>query len=72
MGDRSTVSRVLILGDNTAALQNTLDLKGNDALLSIAREVAWRKARYNWQYGVGHLPSEFNDAPDSLSLQSDP
>ena len=71
-GDRSTVSPVLIVGDNTAALQNTLDLKGKDALLSIARDVAWRKARYNWQYEVGHLPSEFNAAPDALSRQSGP
>ena len=71
-GDRSADAPVLIVGDNTAALQNTLDLKGKDALLSIAREVAWRKARYNWRFSVAHLPSEFNSAPDALSRQFGP
>ena len=63
---------MLIIGDNTAALQNTLELKGKDALLSIAREVAWRKARFNWRFDVAHLPSEYNNAPDALSRQFGP
>ena len=71
-GDRSPGAAILIVGDNTAALQNTLDLKGKDSLLSIAREVAWRKARYNWVFEVGHLPSEYNAAPDALSRQWGP
>ena len=32
---------VLVVGDNTASLQNILELKGEGPLLAIAREVAW-------------------------------
>ena len=71
-GHHSAESPMLIIGDNTAALQNTLELKGKDALLSIAREVAWRKARFNWRFDVAHLPSEYNSAPDALSRQFGP
>ena len=58
---------ILIIGDNVPALQTALDLKGKGALGAVAREIAWRKARYHWQYSVGHLPSEHNKAPDALS-----
>ena len=58
---------VLIIGDNIPALQNTLDLKGRGALMAISREIAWRQARFRWRFDVGHLPSEFNKAPDALS-----
>ena len=54
---------VLIIGDNVPALQNTLDLKGRGPLLTVSREIAWRKARGRWTYDVGHLPSEYNKAP---------
>ena len=58
---------VLIIGDNIPALQNTLDLKGRGALKAISIETAWRKARFRWQFDVGHLPSEYTKAPDALS-----
>ena len=58
---------MLIIGDNIPALQNTLDLKGRGALMAISREIAWRQARFRWRFDVGHLPSEFNKAPDALS-----
>ena len=71
-GSQVGEAAVLIIGDNTAALQNTLDLKGKNELLSIAREFAWRKARFDWRFEVAHLPSEFNEAPDALSRQYGP
>jgi len=35
---------VMVVGDNTGSLQNSLDLKGKGALLSVSRELAWRKS----------------------------
>ena len=63
---------VLVIGDNVPSLQNTLDLKGKRSLMAISREIAWRRARFGWQYDVGHLPSEHNIAPDCLSRQAGP
>ena len=62
----------MLVGDNTGSLQNSLDLKGKGALLAVSRELAWRKARYLWQYDVGHLPTEHNKLPDILSRISAP
>ena len=56
-----------VLGDNTAALQSALALKGAGPLLAIARELAWRKARRQWCFEVGHLASEANVLADALS-----
>ena len=71
-GEYATGRTILMVGDNTGSLQNTLELKGKGPLMAIAREVAWRKARHNWQFEVGHLPSEYNAAPDALSRQAGP
>ena len=63
---------VTILGDNTAALQDALDLKGRGAMLAVARELAWRKARHRWAFVVAHLPSEDNTTADALSRIASP
>ena len=63
---------VLIIGDNMPALQNSLDLKGCGGLMTVVRDIAWRKARCRWHYDVGHLPSEHNKAPDILSRVAAP
>ena len=71
-GDRFVKHSLAILGDNTAALQNALSLKGRGPLLAVAREVSWRKARRSWCFEVGHLPSESNTIADCLSRVADP
>ena len=58
---------VLLVGDNTGSLQNSLDLKGEGTLLAVSRELAWRKARHMWEYDIAHIPTEHNSAPDILS-----
>ena len=70
-GHQSAESRgqggLTILGDNTGALGDALALKGRGPMLALARELAWRKARYGWQYSVAHLPAEHNRQADALS-----
>ena len=41
-------------------------------MLAIARELAWRKARRKWAYRVGHIATEANVVPDTLSRLHDP
>ena len=60
-----------VVGDNTGAMQNTLDLKGRGVMLAVAREIAWRRERFGWKYKVGHIPSEYNTIPDALSRLGD-
>ena len=62
---------VAVVGDNTGAMQNALDLKGRGVMLAVAREIAWRKERFGWMYTVGHIPSEYNTVPDALSRLHD-
>ena len=56
-----------VLGDNTAALQEALQVKGRRQLYHVSRELAVRKARHHWIIEVGHLPSEANTAADACS-----
>ena len=56
-----------VLGDNTAALQEALEVKGRRQLYFISRELAVRRARHHWLIEVGHLPSESNTAADACS-----
>ena len=56
-----------VLGDNAASLADALHLAGTKEMQAIARELAWRKARREWQYAMGHLPSEVNGPADALS-----
>ena len=71
-GDRFTEEALDISGDNTSALSNALSLKGRGAMLAVAREISWRKARRSWNFRVGHLPSEHNGVADALSRAGDP
>ena len=72
-GGNFLTEEVALLGDNTASLADALDLKGRGVLMDIARELSWRKARFGWQFAVGHVPSERNSIPDALSrLQAVP
>ena len=65
--DRFRATRVAVLGDNLAALNGAISLKGKSELNRITRELAWRKVRRGWRYACGHLPSEHNEIADSLS-----
>ena len=68
-GDDFKQESLAIVGDNTGALQNSLDLKGSGVMAAVAREIAWRRERRSWAYVVGHIPSERNTVPDALSRQ---
>ena len=61
-----------LLNVNVSALQLTLELKGKTGMLAIARELAWRKARFNWNFEVAHLPTQQNKLADALSRIHDP
>jgi len=56
-----------ILGDNLAALNGALHLRGKGKLALITKEISWRKVRLAWKFSAGHLPSEHNALADSLS-----
>ena len=60
------------LGDSMVALQNAMKLKGSTALMAVARELAWRKAKHGWLFTAGHLPAEANVVADALSRLSGP
>ena len=62
----------MIVGDTAGSLHNSLDLKGKGPLLAVSRELAWRKARRNWQYDIAHIPTEYTKAPDMLSRVDSP
>ena len=66
-GNQFVQEAVALLGDNTGALQDALHLKGRGILAAVARELSWRKARYGWEFEVGHVPGELNTVPDALS-----
>jgi hypothetical protein len=66
-GDRFEGRSVAVLGDNTAALSDALNLTGKGYMIALAKEIAWRQVRANWQFRVGHLPSEHNLIADALS-----
>ena len=70
--DRFVADSVLVLGDNTAALADALNLRGRGVLVALARELSWRKAKRRWQFEVAHLPAEFNLVADALSRTADP
>ena len=60
-------SGLALLGDNLAALNGALHLKGRGQLAAVTKEISWRRVRYAWKYAAGHLPSEHNDHADALS-----
>ena len=61
-----------ILGDNTGALQEALDLKGRGIQARLAQALSILVVSRSLALSVGHLPSEANTAADSLSRQSEP
>jgi len=63
---------VRIFGDNLGALQGALHLRGRAGLSKITRELSWRKARHQWRFSVGHLPTEANLTADALSRLTAP
>ena len=65
-------SGIAVVGDNTASLQVALSGKAKGCLGALARELFLRKAREDWKYQVGHLPSEHNTAADYLSRLAQP
>ena len=71
-GNRFVSDSVMVVGDNTGALDNALSLKGKGELIAISRELSWRQAKRGWLFSVGHLPSEFNVVADALSRQGSP
>ena len=60
-----------ILGDNTAALQEALSLKGKGAVGDLAQALAVLRCSRTLSLTVGHLPTEANVAADALSRQFD-
>ena len=61
----------MILGDNTAALQEALDLKGRGPQGDLAQALAILRCARSLNLAVAHLPSEANLAADALSRQAD-
>jgi hypothetical protein len=69
-GESEAKSSTLIQGDNMAALSDAISLRGKGTVPGmnvIARELAWRRAAFGWQYSVAHLPKELNVLADALS-----
>ena len=56
-----------LLGDNLSALSDALQLDGTLMMRCVAQEIAWRKARFGWEFACGHLPAEANATADALS-----
>ena len=72
-GGKFTTESVAVLGDNTAALENSLHFKGlgTDGC-GLSPELSWRVARFRWAFAVGHLPGEYNGVVDALSRLGQP
>ena len=66
-GGYAATEHILLVGDNTASLQDALDFKGKGCLLAVARELALNTAQNFWRFSVGHLAAEYNGVPDALS-----
>ena len=48
-----------------------MTLKAAPSLRKIARELAWRVARYQWRFLVAHVTTEMNTVADALSRLED-
>ena len=68
--DFAVTTTLFILGDNIAALQDAISLKGKGMMLVIAREIAWRQAKWPLHFDCMHLPKEHNVVADALSRRS--
>ena len=65
-------SPTILLGDNVAALQETLDLKGKGPQEPLAQALALLRCSRTLRLTVAHLASEANLLADALSRQSEP
>ena len=63
---------ICILGDNLAALQSALTLKGRGEQLLLFQALAVIRSARCLDMRVAHLPSESNTAADALSRQHGP
>ena len=70
--EESSEDAVAIIGDNVGALTAALQCRAKGKVNAVARELAWRTAKYRWRVLVGHLPSEANAAADALSRTKAP
>ena len=68
----SSTTPTALLGDNTAALQELLDLKGSSAHGELAQALAILRCSRSLELTVGHLPSESNVLADALSRLAAP
>ena len=62
----------MVVGDNTAALQEVLNLKGSKVHERLAQALAIIRCARTLTLSVAHLPSESNTLADALSRQADP
>ena len=62
----------VVLGDNTAALQDTLDMRGKGAHASLSLALAVLRCSRTLRIAVAHLPSEAKLLADALSRQAEP
>ena len=69
---RTGCAPTTVLGDNTAALQEVLDMKGANLHEDLAQVLAVLRCSRTLTLAVGHLPSESNVAADALSRQAEP
>jgi hypothetical protein len=70
--DRFEGKSIAVLGDNTAALTDALNLTGKGHMIFPAKEISWRQCRAGWRFRVGHLASEHNLLTDALSRVAAP
>ena len=61
-----------VFGDNVAALQEALDMKGRKDQLELAQLLAVLRGARSAEISVAHLPTEANLAADALSRQAGP
>ena len=66
-GHLSVDETMVLQGDNTAALNDAIAMKGTGSMNHIARELAWRRIAQRWNFEVSHLPSELSTLADDLS-----
>ena len=66
------VRPTIVLGDNTAALQEALSLKGKGVHAPLSQALSVLMIARSLRLTAGHLPSEANDAADTLSRQAEP
>ena len=67
-----SVQPTAVLGDNVAALQEAISMKGKGLHAPLSQALAVLIVSRTLRLSAGHLPSEANEAADSLSRQAEP